>query len=253
MDKARKEKLVRYGLFGLAGLIVSPVIFLAIKGIIGLAIAALVLGVIVTFAPVVSMKLTNAKIKSIKGEAARNPVETMQAQWIMKQAQLNERAAAVTAFNTEYLNFESRVQGYAAKRPAKAEAYRNQQTKMKFVLDRQLAGLADGRKKLDDFQQLISEASDDWDMALAGQRMNAASAKFEAPDPIEFMKQQTALNSIQSALNQVIAELDTSLALDYNTIEMPAQAYKMVPTLNSPAQTNAQDALVLPAYIKVPA
>lgn len=48
-------------------------------------------------------------------------------------------------------------------------------------------------------------------LALAA--ANKAMSKFEQPDPIEFIKQQSALNAVQSALHDVISEIDNAIAL----------------------------------------
>jgi hypothetical protein len=93
--KQRIKSIAQLGLLGFAGLLVSPFVFLAVKGVIGLALSAVIGLIIVNFAPVVGEVLGNAKIKAIKAEAARNPIETLQRQW-------GERKEALAAFDREH-------------------------------------------------------------------------------------------------------------------------------------------------------
>ena len=64
------------------GLVVAPFIFVAIAGLVGLTVA-LAIAAVVTLAgwallPYAGMVAANWKIKLLKREASRNPVETMQ-------------------------------------------------------------------------------------------------------------------------------------------------------------------------------
>ena len=75
--KARIKHLTTLGLIAVTGLVVSPVIFLAIKGLVGLVVAGVIGLAIVQFTPVVAMKFANWKVKGIVAEAKENPIETL--------------------------------------------------------------------------------------------------------------------------------------------------------------------------------
>lgn len=80
LDNIKRQKLATYAKWGLALLaaaIISPIIFFAVKGLIGLALAGLIGLTIVNFAPVVAMKFANWKVKAITHEAKQNPIEKM--------------------------------------------------------------------------------------------------------------------------------------------------------------------------------
>ena len=52
----RMKKWISIGALGLVGLLVSPIIFLSIQGLVGLAVAGAVGFTLVTFAPVFALK-----------------------------------------------------------------------------------------------------------------------------------------------------------------------------------------------------
>ena len=66
--RAAYDKWIKVGLIGLFALVVSPIIFMVVKGLLGLLVAATVGLVAVNLAPVVSMKIANWKIKAIVAE-----------------------------------------------------------------------------------------------------------------------------------------------------------------------------------------
>jgi division protein CdvB (Snf7/Vps24/ESCRT-III family) len=209
---------LKFGLAIGAIAVLEPVIVLAAQGVVALGVAIVGGLAIVNFAPWVEMKFKNLGLKAVKHEAAKNPIETLQNQWIAQKKALEERAIAVKAFNTETQNYADKVEEFSTKYPAKAPQYQKQLAKMRYVLQKQLSGLQKGKKKLDEFSDKIEETEAEWNMALAAAAANSAMQKFEQPDPIEFIKQQTALNAVRSAMNDVISDLDNAIALDYSTV-----------------------------------
>jgi hypothetical protein len=214
---------LKYGLAIGAVAVLEPVLVTAAQGVVALGVAIVGGLAIVNFAPWVEMKFRNLGLKAIKHEAKKNPVETLQNQWIDKHKQLQTRAEKVTLFNTATRTFADKVAGYIKKYPEDAQMYTNQLNQMKYALGKQLAGLRQGAKDLDSLRDLIGITADKWEMAQAAIAANEATAEFEQLDPIEFMKQQTALQSVQNAVNQSFAQLDTAIAMDYKTIDVTVE------------------------------
>lgn len=232
---------LKYGLALGAVAILEPVIVTAAQGVFALGIAIVGGLAIVNFAPYVEMKFRNLGLKAVKHEAAKNPVETLQNIWIDMKNALEERAKAVKAFNTETQNYAVIAEDFKSKYPAKAPTYMKTLQKMRYVLQMQLAGLRKGKLKLDEMADQIVETEAEWNMALALARANKALSKFEQPDPIEFIKKQTALNAVQSALHDVISEIDNALALDYNTLGDDVVDVEMKTVSTSAAQAAPQE------------
>lgn len=131
LDNIKRQKLATYAKWGLALLaaaIISPIIFFAVKGLIGLALAGLIGLTIVNFAPVVAMKFANWKVKAITHEAKQNPIETMQnllfakreAFQIFKQ-NVENAITATKAFEQKTIEFSKKYPHRAAEfqRPLK--------------------------------------------------------------------------------------------------------------------------------------
>jgi hypothetical protein len=79
--------------------------------------------------------------------------------------------------------------------------------------------LKQSKEKLKEFEGVIIEAEDIWNMTQAALKANKAMRKFDMPDPMDEIRQRTAYDSILGSLNQVTAELETAIALDYTRMD----------------------------------
>jgi hypothetical protein len=123
LKKERIALIGRWALALIAAAIISPVVFFAIKGLVGIIIS-LVLGLtIVNFSPWLSMKFANWKLKAIKSEAARNPVETLQNVYGQKQEQRKQFKQQITNFRTKVSGFSDKVEGFKAQFPQDAQKF----------------------------------------------------------------------------------------------------------------------------------
>ena len=214
MDK--KEKYARWakiGLVGLAGLIVSPVIFLAIQGIIGLAIAAVAGLSIVTFAPWASMKFANWKVKAITAESKENPIETMVNLLAAKERAFKTFEANVTDAVTARDNFKAKCEQFAKKYPARAEDFTRQLANMSDLVERKKEALRDARNSLEMGHVKLDEMRAYWEMNQAAQAANLA-AGMDTGDLYEKLKADTAADSVFSSMNRAFAQLEVAAALD---------------------------------------
>lgn len=79
MDKAKFQHYAKLGLIGLAAIVIAPFVFLMVQGIVGVAVAIAIAGVLNALAPAASAALTALKFKSVKFVVDKAPVEALQA------------------------------------------------------------------------------------------------------------------------------------------------------------------------------
>ena len=65
-----------------------------------------------TFVPWFATKCANWKLKSIKAESRKNPVETLQSEYHRREESLQEQQKRVESFNGQVLTFESKMQAF---------------------------------------------------------------------------------------------------------------------------------------------
>lgn len=216
--KARLAIVVKWGV-GLAGaVLIAPVVFLAVQGLAGLIVAGVLGLTIVHGAPVLSMMFANWKIKSIKAEATRNPVETMQAVHMEKADAVKAFGQRVEDFSTEVRNFGDKLDGFRAQFPAEAPKFEETLRSMQQLLQLRRQRLSEAHDELGRFGTEIRKVDAIWKMSLAASSMHRAAGMTE-DSIMQRIKTETAIDSVQSSLNRALSQLETSLSQEVLAID----------------------------------
>jgi DNA repair exonuclease SbcCD ATPase subunit len=210
VKRKKIEKIAKWGLGLVGAVVISPFVFLAVKGIVGLALAGIIGMAVINFAPLVAMKFANWKLKGIKAEAAKNPVETLQNVFVEKQSALTIFETAITEFSTKVKNLEDKVESLRKKYPEEADKFEGHLQKMQAVLEARRRKYKTVKKALLDFSEEIKKAQVVWEVSQAAQEVTSA-AGMGTDDPYERIKAETAVESVQNSLNKAISELETDL------------------------------------------
>lgn len=233
--KERIKKWASIGLIGLAGLVVSPFVFLAVKGIAGLILAGVLGLAIVSFAPWVAMKFANWKVKAVVHEATENPIETMVNLLAAKKQAFLVFKEEVTNAVTARDSFKTKCADFAKKFPARAPEFNQQLANMTTLVEKKKAALADAQKSLELGDAKLEEMRAYWDMSQAAQAANAA-AGMDTGDMYEKLKADTAVDSVFESMNRAFAQLEVAATLDTNhqltydagnVIELPATSVQV--------------------------
>jgi hypothetical protein len=208
--RQKYAKWVKVGLGLVGAVVISPFVFLAVKGLIGLGLALLVGAAIINLAPVVGMKFANWKLQGIKDEAAANPIETLQHVFLEKQSALGKFEDAITEFSTKVKNLADKVETLRKQYPTEAAKFEGHLQKMSDVLEARKRKYKAVKKAMLDFAEEIKKAQVVWEVSQAAQEVTNA-AGMSTDDPYELIKAQTAVESVQNSLNQAISELETDL------------------------------------------
>ena len=216
-DKVKKWSTV--ALIGVVGLLVSPVIFLAIQGLIGLIIAGVVGLAVVTFTPWMTMKFANWKVKAIVAEARENPIETMVNLLAAKREAFQLFQANVTTAATAEKNFKTKCDQFSKQYPARAQEFQVQLSAMHDLVERKKAALRQADKSLEDGENKLAEMRAYWEMSQAAQAANKA-AGMDTGDQFERLKADTAVDAVFDSMNRAFAELEVAASLE--SIDAPA-------------------------------
>lgn len=217
----RREKIRKWtsiGLIALAGLIVSPIIFLTIQGLIGLVIAAVIGLSVVTFAPVVAMKFANWRVKGIMSEAKENPIETMINLLAAKREAFEEFKKSVETAVTARKDFAAKVETFSAQYPARAQEFLKQLDNMTDLVERKKRALKDANKSLEEGEHKLQEMKAYWEMSQAAQTANAA-AGLDTGDMFERLKADTAVDAVFESMNRAFAQLEVASSLDDSSVK----------------------------------
>lgn len=213
----RIEKYIKLGGFIFLGLIVAPIVGMAVYGLLGLLLAAGIIFTSLAFLPWAGDKLANWKLQSIKAEARKSPVETLQNEFLRRSELLVERKAKVEAFLGMVISFRTKTEAFAVRFPKESPKFQSV-----LLMQEQKAELKKNswrRAKADlvRFESEIEKAQAIWEMTCAAADVDAAGGGNEE----EFyakIKTETALDAITLAMDESFAALEMDL-LDNEPIE----------------------------------
>lgn len=231
LKKQRLSTVLKWGVGLAAAALIAPVIFLAVKGIVGLAIA-LVLGlVLVHGAPLASRWMSTVALEGFKGLARKNPVETRQIIAMKRNEELTSVAEAIRTFGAEVLNVERHVKELEREGDAVGAAeLRRTLEKLQQVLAMRKQAYQRAVAAQQEYEQVTAKVALRWkaaQAALKAQKLAGPSANKE----LDRIMSEEALESVETAMNKVFADLEhtmltESLQLDNNpspVIEVPAR------------------------------
>jgi flagellar biosynthesis chaperone FliJ len=206
------------------GLFVSPFIFLSIKGLVGLAIAAMVGFTTIQFIPVFAAMVANAKyraldaekvrhIKGVTGAASENPIETLQTLLIAKKKAFSDFKLSVENAVSARDTFKTKVTKFKQKYPERAQEFEQQLVRVTDLVERKKTALRDAQQSLNEGDMKLEEMKAYYEMSKDAIEANRA-AGMDTGDAFEKLKMDTACDSVFETMNTAFAQLEIAATLD---------------------------------------
>src|ERR1035441_734894 len=241
--KQRTELIVKVaGLLGVC-IVLAPLATTIAAGLGALAALGAGAAAVFTvwkFLPWFAMKIGNAQLKAIKAEAMKNPCETLQNEYIKKEHALQDYKTNIARFAAQVMAFADQVRGYVKDGLEDAQTYVEQLGKMKQLLELRKQERQDAQDMLAQFSETISRTEKKWKMACAAMAMNEAAGEM-AGDAFDKICIETALDSVQTKLNESFAELDIALMDDEKEKrQLAAKQAKTLPPVSIVADMSAE-------------
>lgn len=208
--REKLERILKFGILLVVGFGVAPFIFIAIKGLIGLIVAGVVGVLAVQFTPVLAAMIANWRLKMLKDEAARNPVETLQNDYGTRTVALKAFRDSIQGFSAAVKDFQDKLKGFKVQYPDDADAYDDQLDKMKKLLKLRMDKYEDAKDNLADYAKEIDKVKAIWAMGQEAVKMNKAAGMTDGDFLSKIMK-ETAIDSVQRSMNSAFADLEISL------------------------------------------
>lgn len=224
----RWAAFTKYAAILVVGFFVAPFIWTAIGGLVGLVVAGALIGTTWMVLPAVGSFAGNMRLKLVKAEAARNPVETLTAEYQRQSEALDQRKTAIGRLNGQIASFADKLDAIGDKYGKADSNY--------VKLASQLKDLKRVSKNREDkwqaayvqvklFAQEIERAGMVWEAAQAAAAAQESSGLTE-DDLMAKLKTDTSLDTIRDAFNTTLASLDTDLMQSdaQHMVDAPVQA-----------------------------
>ena len=226
------EAIVRWAIVLVVAVVIAPFIFLAVKGIVGLALAFLVGSIVIQLAPVFTIKLKNYRLKEIKREVRKNPIETLQNAYIESAKRLAQADANIVESDTAIRNFDARNAIFSKRYPEEAPTYAAISQKLHQGLVLLKTRQQTARLALENTRAQIDKANAIYEMAKSAQHAMQLSQPAEQQVFDQIVK-DIAFDQVETELHRAFAQLDQALE-QHAQSEIPA-----TPRVPAPRKENA--------------
>ncbi len=213
-NEIRRQKLAaifRWGLGLVGAAIISPVVFLAVKGIVGLALAVGIGFAVIQLAPVVAMKLANWRMKLIIDEAEKNPIETLRNETLDAAKAIDSKDQELEDWDTELRTYDDELVSIKRDYPDEAASFERVSEEMHTGLTQAREEQQRARWDLEEAKRTVDKMERLYKMALAAQRVKSFSKTAEEAVMAD-IRQKAAMDSVRTNLNRSLSQLNTAMA-----------------------------------------
>lgn len=210
IKRKKWDRIVKVLIALAVGCIAFPFAFIGIAGLVGLVGIWIVSETCICLAPWASMKFANWRIKLIKMEANKNPIETMENIYAENTQKLAQKREDIKTFRAAVQTFAGKLEGYKSEFPQDAMQHQRIYDAMVQLLELRKRAWRQAKANLATYKSVIHRAKAKWAMAEEAAKLrNSAGA-----DVDEFYNQlkiDTALDSVENAMNLSFADLEDAL------------------------------------------
>lgn len=225
-EEAKHKKLsalVKGGIIFTTCIIIAPLVGMAITGIVGLGAFAAIAFMGYNVAPILALKVSNAKyraldaekishIKKVEQQASENPIETAKDQSMAYKSRAATQLEHITAYNTEVNNFEVLTNDFSKRYPEKAARYKTQLETMRKVLEFKNFKYKELIQNIKLMDEQIEMLAADWKMSQSLQKVNALGGLDS--DPMDQVKADAAIQAVSNSISRAFAEMDSAVLAD---------------------------------------
>ncbi len=210
----RAGVIAKYAALIGVGFLVAPFIFKAILGLVGLAIAGAITGAIMVgtyvYAPSVELWGRNMRLRSLKAEAAKNPIETLENDFHARTQKLNDNKNRLAMLIAKTEGFGSQLEQFKKLAPARAVKFEEVYSKMHQLCDMTGNELKKAKVALKDREGQIEIAKAEWAMALSAKDLTKSAGQIEE-DFLAKIRTDAAFCAVTDGMNNAFAQVDILL------------------------------------------
>lgn len=256
----------KWGAGLLVALLLGPLLYFVGYALFGVAYAATaalavtIIGMVfINVIPVLAFKFANWKLRALKAEAAKSPIETLENQQIEIEAELKKTKDAITDFDAEIETFRQTLATEVENgHPEAAEAGLPVLENMERILEFRRIKYKQTARQVRERDKRVKSAKAKFRVAMAAQKVTAASG--ETQNRLRAILEEVAFESVDREVGTSMAELRSALMAESvpegestsYTIEMPVvedqrkRNTQLLTLLRSPRDAAADETFALP-------
>jgi len=213
------QRALFYGGTAIVSLVViAPVIAIALGVIVNLtAIGAICVALFAAWMarPWAILKWKNIVLKALKAEARRNPIETLQNEYLARKAKFDEARTRLVGLTATRNSLGEKLEAFKKKHERTDDKLQAMFDGLSSLIDKLGLNLATANGKLDEFRQNMEYQSDRYKIALEtgdlAEELRQASGD---NDPMQQFLHDEAIDAIRTEFNSSMAQIDDLLLGD---------------------------------------
>lgn len=205
--------VVKYGSVLALGFLVAPYIFIAIGGLIGLGVAAVVLALGSALAPTISLKIANFATKKLIQEIRENPVESRIKVYNDRFESLTLGAEDLRKFQVSISTFASKLDGLIKTYPEDAAKFQSQLATMKQLLELRYKGWEAAKESLENYAAMTQRVRAIWEMTLASDELHMSAGRLQETAHMQIINDET-IRVAEDGMARSFANLDHLLRME---------------------------------------
>jgi hypothetical protein len=212
ISQEKFKKLTQVGIVGLVALVVSPIIFMVIKGLVGLAIAGVVGAVLLALMPAFTEKMAQLKFQALKGVISRAPVESLHQRAKERWDELTQQRNTLHEQAASLAEFKKKAEKFNKDYPEEAPQVNEQLAGYEKLFTYRVELFKGAKLETEKFMKVVEKAEAIYEMAVADAKLGKSFNK--GKDFMAIYREKTAFDAIDKANSQALANLRMALIDD---------------------------------------
>lgn len=230
MNQQSFNRLVKWSGLAVIGFVISPIVYMTIKGLVGLAVAMALAGLLHALTPAFAQWLTQLKFGALKGVISRAPVEALTARLNERWNALTEQAGLLKQQAAELQQFKQKTARFIVDYPEEAAAMNEKLVSYEKLFALRTDMFKRARRDTEEFARKVDKAEAVYQMAVADQKLSKSFGKQKDFDA--YFKEKVAFEEIDKASAASLASLQMALLDDEldKKVDVPVHAIKYGPS-----------------------
>lgn len=209
MKQENYNRLLKWGGLAVVGLIISPIIFMMIKGLVGLGVALLLSAVIYTYLPALAQWATQTKYGALRSIVSRAPVDALIARANERWRLLSEQAELLKQQAAQLQHFKTRVRSFVGNFPEERQSMEEKLQAYERLFALRTDMFKKARADTEAFMKKVDKAEAVYQMAMADAELSKSFGKQRDFDA--FFKEKVAFEAVDEASANSLASLQMAL------------------------------------------
>lgn len=227
MTREKFQLYTKLGLMAVTAILVAPIVFLLIKGIVGLAVAVVLVAILNALAPAFSSWLTHIKFQSLKFVIDRAPVDELIQRAKERWDTLGEQRDLLQAQAATLATYKKKVARVIQEYPEEADEQLANLSQYEQLFALRVEAFKTAKLETQKYMRTVDKAESIYDMAVAEAEMGKSFNRNK--DFMAIFREKTAFDAVDRASANALAGLKMAIIdndfADKATTAPPAVTY----------------------------